>query len=319
MESPSRPHRVVVLALPGVLPLDLGIPLQVFGSWPDAPYALEVCAERPGRVPVHGGPDLYVPDGLESLAAADTVIVPGCAELSPPSPEVGAALRAAAERGARAVSICTGAFVLAAAGLLDGRRATTHWQHAAALAAAYPRVAVDPKVLYVDEGAVLTSAGVAAGLDLCLHLVRSDHGARVANQRARTLVAAPHREGGQAQYIDLPPSAPPGAGLARLHEWVLEHLHLPLSVDGLARRAGVSRRTLIRRFHAGTGLPPMRWLLEARLARARELLESTDLTVEAVARRCGLGTPGNVRALFREHVGVPPSAYRAAFRPPPPP
>ncbi|NUS17232.1 MAG: helix-turn-helix domain-containing protein, partial [Streptomyces sp.] len=202
-------------------------------------------------------------------------------------------------------------------GVLDGRRATTHWQAAAELARRHPRVTVEPKVLYVDEGDVLTSAGVAAGLDLCLHLVRRDHGARAANQRARALVAAPHRAGGQAQFIDLPVRPGSGGGLAGLYEWALLHLDRPLTVDALARRAGLSRRTLIRRFHAETGLPPMRWLLHARLDRARELLECTDLTVEAVAARCGLGTPANLRTLFGNHVGVAPSAYRATFRPAP--
>jgi transcriptional regulator GlxA family with amidase domain len=170
---------------------------------------------------------------------------------------------------------------------------------------------VEPKVLYVDEGDVLTSAGVAAGLDLCLHLIRRDFGARIANQRARMLVAAPHRTGGQAQYIDLP--VRPVDGLTELYEWALSNLHEPLTVDRLAQQAGLSRRTLIRRFNTETGQPPMRWLLDARLSHARELLESTDLTVAAVARRCGLGTPANFRTLFKEHVGVPPSSYRDSF------
>ncbi|RKN44885.1 GlxA family transcriptional regulator [Streptomyces hoynatensis] len=313
--QPSGAHHVVVLVLPGVLALDLGIPLQVFGSWADGPYRLAVCAERPGPVPVHGGPALHVEHGLDRLDAANTVIVPGQAEPATPSAAVCEALARAAARGARMVSICTGAFALAAAGLLDGRRATTHWLYAADLAARHPRVRVQPRVLYVDEGTVLTSAGVAAGLDLCLHLIRRDHGDRMANQRARLLVTAPHRSGGQAQYIDLPVRTGRSGGLKELYEWALGNLHRPLTVDELARRAGVSRRTLIRRFHAETGQPPMRWLLAARLSQARELLESTPLTVEAVARRCGLGTPANFRALFKAHVGVPPSAYRDAFRP----
>ncbi|QFY06548.1 helix-turn-helix domain-containing protein [Nonomuraea phyllanthi] len=312
----SRPsHHVVVLALADVLPLDLGIPLQVFGSWRDGPYELTVCTERPGLVPVHGSPAMSVQDGLTCLESADTVIVPGQADPGPLPAAVRDALAAAAARGARMVSICTGAFVLAAAGLLDGRRATTHWQYAASLARRYPRVTVEPKVLYVDEGEVLTSAGVAAGLDLCLHLIRRDFGARAANQRARTLVTAPHRTGGQAQYIDLPVRPEGSGGLTQLYEWALLNLHQPLTVDRMARQAGMSRRTLIRRFNTETGRPPMRWLLEARLSHARELLESTDLTVEAVARRCGLGTSANFRTLFKEHVGVPPSAYRDTFRP----
>jgi transcriptional regulator GlxA family with amidase domain len=290
--------------------LDLGIPLQVFGSWPDGPYRLTVCAEQPGLVPMGDSPALLVEHGLNCLESADTVIVPGQADPTAPSAAVRDALAASP---ARMVSICTGAFVLAAAGLLDGRRATTHWQYAASLASRYPQVTVEPKVLYVDEGEVLTSAGVAAGLDLCLHLIRRDFGARVANQRARMLVTAPHRAGGQAQYIDLP--VRPSGGLTRLCEWALRNLDQRLTVDQLARQAGMSRRTLIRRFTTETGQPPMRWLLNARLSRARELLESTDLTVESVARRCGLGTSANFRTLFKEHVGVPPSVYRDTFHP----
>ncbi|MFI6316209.1 GlxA family transcriptional regulator [Nonomuraea sp. NPDC050556] len=309
-------HHAVVLALPGVLALDLGIPLQVFGSWQGGPYRLTMCGEKPGLVPMHGGPAVSAEYGLECLRSADTVIVPGQAEPLVPSAAVSDALAAAAARGARMVSICTGAFVLAAAGLLDGRRATTHWQFAASLATRYPQVTVDPKVLYVDEGEVLTSAGVAAGLDLCLHLIRRDFGARAANQRARELVTAPHRSGGQAQYIDLPVRPDRSGGLAQLREWALLNLHRPLTVDELVRRAGMSRRTLIRRFHLETGQPPMRWLLEARLSQARELLEASDLTVDGVARRCGLGTPANFRTLFKEHIGVPPSVYRDTFHPP---
>ncbi|WP_327581829.1 helix-turn-helix domain-containing protein [Nonomuraea sp. NBC_00507] len=304
-----------MLVLANVLPLDLGIPLQVFGSWEGGPYQLTVCAERPGVVPLHGSPALSIEHGLDCLESADTVIVPGQADPGPPSAAVRDALAVSAARGARMVSICTGAFVLAAAGLLDGRHATTHWRYAASLARAYPRVMVEPKVLYIDEGEVLTSAGVAAGLDLCLHLIRRDFGARAANQRARMLVTAPHRAGGQAQYIDLPVQPHRSRGLAQLEEWALLHLDQPLTVNHLAQQTGMSRRTLIRRFNAEIGQPPMRWLLEARLSRARELLESTDLTVEGVARRCGLGTPVNFRTLFKEHVGVPPSVYRDTFHP----
>ncbi|MFF4434435.1 GlxA family transcriptional regulator [Streptomyces sp. NPDC001513] len=311
-------HRVVVVALENVLALDIGIPLQVFGSWPDGPYTLTVCAEQPGLVAMHGGPALSVADGLDDLATADTVIVPGYLEPEAPSAAVSAAFAEAAARGSRMVSICLGAFALAAAGLLDGRRATTHWQYAATLATQYPQVTVRPEALYIDEGRVLTSGGVTAGLDLCLHLIRRDHGTRLANQRARLLVAAPHRMGGQAQFMDLPVLPDPEHGPAPVYEWALRNLHQPLTVDQLARQAGMSRRTLIRRFHADTGRPPMRWLLDARLGLARELLESSDLTVEAVARRCGLGTPANFRTLFKANVGVPPRAYRETFNSAPP-
>ncbi len=303
---------MVVMALENVLALDIGIPWQVFGSWRGGPYTLTVCAERPGPVPMHGGPPLSVAHGLDCLASADTVIVPGYLEPDAPSAEVTAALAGAAERGTRMASICTGAFALAAAGLLDGRRATTHWLYAQALARRYPEVTVVPEDLYIDEGQVLTSGGVSSGLDLCLHLIRRDHGPRLANQLARLLVAAPHRAGGQAPFIDLPVRPEPSDSPA-LYDWALRNLHQPLTVDQLARQAGISRRTLIRRFHTDTGLPPMRWLLDARLTRARELLETGDLTVEAVARHCGLGTPANFRTLFKAHIGVPPSVYRETF------
>ncbi|MFF3074228.1 GlxA family transcriptional regulator [Kitasatospora sp. NPDC057904] len=306
-------HHVVVVALDNVLALDIGIPLQVFGSWPDGPYSMTVCTERPGLVPMHGGPALSVADGLDAVRTADTVIVPGYLEPDPPSAAVTAALVRAAARGSRMVSICSGAFALAAAGLLDGRRATTHWRYAAELARRHRQVTVQPHELYIDEGQVLTSGGVAAGLDLSLHLIRRDYGARLANQRARLLVAAPHRAGGQAQFADLPVAPDASGATMPLYEWALRHLHQPLTVDQLARQAGMSRRTLIRRFHSDTGRPPMSWLLDARLGLARELLESSDLTVEAVARRCGLGTPANFRTLFKAHVGVPPSTYRETF------
>ncbi|MEY9931683.1 transcriptional regulator GlxA family with amidase domain [Catenulispora sp. GP43] len=306
-------HHVVVVALENVLALDIGIPLQVFGSWRDGPYTLTLCTEKPGPVPMHGGHVMSVVEGLDALATADTVIVPGYLEPDTPSAAVTTALAQAAARGTRMISICSGAFALAAAGLLDGRRATTHWRYAAKLAQQYPQVIVQPRELYIDDGDVLTSGGVSAGLDLCLHVVRRDHGARLANQRARLLVAAPHRPGGQAQFIDLPVLPDHPDGPAPIYQWALENLNQPLTVDQLARQAGMSRRTLIRRFHTDTGQPPMRWLLDARLALARELLEAADLTIEAIARRCGLGTPANFRTLFKAHVGVPPRTYRETF------
>jgi transcriptional regulator GlxA family with amidase domain len=282
MPTPLRLHQVAVLALPGVLALDFGIPVHAFGNWDGGPYAMTVCTEIPGPVPLEGAPALLIEHGLEALADADTIVVPGQARPVPPSEQVRAALATAAARGTRMVSICTGAFVLAAAGLLDGRRATTHWQQTAALARDYPAVTVDPDVLYIDEGSVLTSAGVAAGIDLCLHIIRIDAGAMAANQRARAL----------------------------------RHLDEPLSVDQMAREACLSRRTLIRRFHDETGLPPMQWLLGARIDRARELLEASDAPMQIVARRSGLGTPANLRTLFKRHTGVPPSAYRSTFHRP---
>ncbi|WP_331772561.1 helix-turn-helix domain-containing protein (plasmid) [Embleya sp. NBC_00888] len=310
---PGRPHRVVVLAQPGVLALDFGIPIQAFGDWPGSPYTVTVCTEHPGPVPVHGGPALLVEHGLDALAHADTIVVPGLVPPDPPSPPLRTALAAAAARGTRMVSICTGAFLLAGAGLLDGRRATTHWQRVAELARRHPSVLLEPQVLYVDAGDVLTSAGVAAGIDLCLHIIRADLGATVANQRARALVAAPHRAGGQAQFIAHPTPPERGGGLDEVRAWAVRHLDEPLTVDLMARRARLSRRTLIRRFHAETGLPPMQWLLDARIDRARELLEGSDLPMDAVARQSGLGTPANLRILFKRRLGVPPSTYRGTF------
>src|SRR6266699_2585640 len=312
MPVPPRLHQVAVLALPGVLALDFGIPVHAFGNWDGGPYAVTVCTEIPGPVRVEGAPALLIEHGLDALADADTIVVPGQAHPVPPSEPV----RAAAARGTRMVSICTGAFVLAAAGLLDGRRATTHWQQTAALAHDYPAVTVDPNVLYVDEGNVLTSAGVAAGIDLCLHIIRTDAGAMAANQRARALVAAPHRTGGQAQYIDRPALPQRTGALGELRAWALRHLDEPLTVDQMARQACLSRRTLSRRFHDETGLPPMHWLLNARIDRARELLEASDAPVEVVARLSGLGTPANLRSLFKRHTGVPPSTYRSTFHRP---
>lgn len=315
MTALRGPHRVAVLALPGVLALDYGIPVQAFGTWRDGPYVLTVCTDVPGPVPVEAGPALLIEHGLDVLKRADTIVVPGLARPGPPSAEVLGALTAAAGRGARLVSICTGAFALAAAGVLDGRRATTHWAYAARLAREYPAVTVEPRSLYVDEGSVLTSAGVAAGIDLCLHIIRTDVGAAAANQCARNMVAAPHRSGGQAQYIDRPAlPARGGGGLDEVRAWALGRLDEPLTVASLAHRASLSRRTLIRRFHEETGQPPMRWLLDARIDRARELLESCDVPMETVARLCGLGTTANLRTLFKRHLGVPPSAYRDTFQ-----
>lgn len=313
--GPPAPHRVAVLALDAVLPLDLGIPAQVFAERPDTPYRLTLCGPAPGPVRTTSGFTVHAPAGLGELRRADTIIVPGFEPhlRTPPGPVL-EALADAHARGRRVVSICTGAFALAAAGLLDGRAATTHWQHAGELAGRYPRVRVDRDVLYVDEGEVLTSAGVAAGIDLCLHIVRRDLGAAASNRVARTLVAAPHRDGGQAQYISrgVAPAAT-GTSLAPTREWALSRLDHPLTVARLAAHARVSERTFARRFLAETGTTPLRWLLTARVDRARELLESGDLSVEQVAERCGLGSGANLRLHFRRFVGTTPTAYRRTF------
>ena len=303
-----------MLAIGEVVAFDLAIATQVFGHRDEDLYALEVCGEAPGPVPTSTGFALLVPAGLDALARADTVVVPGYVPRPGAlSPALLDALRAAAARGARMVSICTGAFALAHAGLLDGRRATTHWQHAAALAARFPRVTVDEDVLFVDEGRVLTSAGVAAGIDLCLHIVRGDHGTEAANRTARRMVVSPLREGGQAQYVTAPVAAVPGGGLAATRTWMLQHLGEPLAVADCARHAGWSGRSFARRFSAETGTSPLRWLHAQRVLEARRLLESTDLSVEEVAVRCGFGTSTALRQHFRRLTRTTPTAYRRAW------
>jgi transcriptional regulator GlxA family with amidase domain len=308
------PHRVVALIANEVVAFDLAIPDQVFGREPEL-YAWAVCAPGARSVPTETGFDVLVPHGLEALAGADTVIVPGIGDRAWPLPEAALdALRGAAERGARVASICTGAFVLAAAGLLDGRRATTHWRYAALLARQFPRVTVDPGVLYVDDGDVLTSAGVAAGIDLCLHIVRRDHGAVVANRVARRMVVAAYRDGGQAQYVERPLPAQAGGGLAATRAWMEERLSQPLTVEAMARHAGYSPRSFARRFRAETGTTPLQWLIGRRVAEAQRLLEGSDCAVEEVATRCGFGGAVALRQHFGRVVGTSPTAYRRTFR-----
>jgi transcriptional regulator GlxA family with amidase domain len=307
-------HRVVALALRDVVAFDLSIPAQVFGHRDERNrYAFEVCTEVPGLVPSTSGYAIEVRRGLEAMAAADTVVVPGYAPYDRPRPDVCEALREAAKRGTRMVSVCTGAFALAGAGLLDGRRAATHWRDAGELAARYPAVTVDPHVLYVDEGQVLTSAGLAAGIDLCIHLVRSDHGMEAAARVARRMVVAPYRAGGQAQFLQRP-LPPAGAGLATTCEWMLRQLAEPITVQDLARRTGWSPRTFARRFVAETGETPLRWLAMQRLYEARRLLESTDLPVDQVAARSGLGTAANLRLHLARELSTTPTAYRRSYQ-----
>jgi transcriptional regulator GlxA family with amidase domain len=307
----SSSHRVAVLALESVVAFDMATPAQVFRG----PYAFELCAVAPGPVPTSSGFSVVADHGLEALERADTVIVPGYDTIDrPPPARALEALRAAHARGARTVSICTGAFALAHAGLLDGRPATTHWRYAAYLAERFPAIDVDPDVLYVDDGDVLTSAGVAAGIDLCLHLVRCDHGADVAAKVARRIVVAPHRDGGQAQFLERP--LPTGAddGLAATRAWALEHLDRPLDVAALARHAAVSERTFARRFRAETGTTPLQWLLAQRVREAERLLEQTGLPVEEIAARCGFGTAASLREHFARANATTPTAYRRTFR-----
>ncbi|UKD52980.1 helix-turn-helix domain-containing protein [Amycolatopsis sp. FU40] len=305
-------HRVAVLALDGVLPLDLAIPAQVFQARPQTRYEMSLCALGP-TVPTSAGFELAAEGGVEELRAADTVIVPGYDPIRE-TPEAAIELLAEArDRGRRVVSICTGAFALASAGILDGLHATTHWEYIDEFEREYPSVQVDRDVLYVDEGDVLTSAGVCCGIDLCLHIVRRDLGAAVANRIARGLVAAPHREGGQAQYVPAPLADAGDASLSATREWALQRLDESLSIRLLARHAGMSQRTFLRRFAEETGTTPLQWLLNARLGKARELLETTDCSVDRVARDCGLGTPANLRLHFRRTLGTTPTAYRRAF------
>jgi transcriptional regulator GlxA family with amidase domain len=307
-------HTVVALALPAVEPFDLAIPAQVFGDRIQASrYRFTVCSPTPGLVASTIGYAVAAEHDLGVLEAADTVVVPGYMPLDDPGEEVCAALRLAAARGTRVVSVCTGAFALAAAGLLDHRRAATHWQYAGQLAARYPAVTVDPDVLWADEGNVLTSAGLAAGIDLCVQLVRADYGSEVAIDVARHMVVAPHREGGQAQWLQRP-MLPPGQSLAGTCEWALEHLAETLTVAVLASHAGWAPRTFSRRFVAETGIAPLRWLTAARVREARRLLEVSDLPVEIVAARTGLGSAANLRLHLARDAGATPTAYRAAYQ-----
>ncbi|MGI5466305.1 GlxA family transcriptional regulator [Streptomyces sp. CA-132043] len=312
-----RPHRVVALLNPPQSPFELSCASEVFGTAPqDEPprYSFGICTEHPGRLPTTAGYAMVVDAGLEALEQADTVIVPGWQPPGAPAPPaVTAALRTAHRRGARIVAICTGAFVLAQTGLLDGRRATTHWRSAPRLAAAFPKVHIDQDVLFVDHGDVATSAGTGAGIDLCLHLVRSDHGAAYAARIAGAMVLPPHREGSQLQYAARPTPAKTNESLAPLLEWATSRLDTRLTLDRLAERAGLSSRTLARRFTEQLGTSPGQWLLDQRIDAARVLLEQTDLPVEAIAARVGLTSAVNLRRRFRAHLGTTPGAYRRTF------
>ncbi len=307
----------VVLALyDGALLFEAAAACEVFGvdrGLADPWYDFRVCG--PPQARLGGWLRIDTPHGLDALADADTVVVAACGDIeADPPADLVDAVRAAHDRGARLVSLCTGAFVLAAAGVLDGRRATTHWAHTAALADRYPRIEVDPDVLYTDEGTVLTSAGKAAGMDLCLHIVTTDYGAAVANALARRLVVPPHRAGGQAQFIAAPAAADAGHALADLLHWVRGRLHQPLTVPDLARQANMSTRNLARRFTAATGVTPLRWLHTQRIHRAQELLETTDDSIEHIAAGTGMGTAATLRRHFHRALGVPPETYRRTFR-----
>ncbi len=278
-------------------------------------YRVVLCSERPGRpLLANNGIRIIADAGLKTLVCADTIIVPGWLDINdaPPNPLLGA-LRRAHQRGARIASICSGAFILAAAGLLDGRRATAHWAQTERLSRKYPAIRVDPNVLYIDDGDVLTSAGRAAGLDLCLHIVRKDYGAEVANRVAQRLVIPPHREGGQAQFIPRPVHKSVGDALAALLAWAQRHLDQELTIASLASQARMSRRTFIRRFEDATGLAPGEWVVQARLSRARELLETTRVAIESVATATGFGSADALRHHFRLRLGTSPVRYRSVL------
>jgi transcriptional regulator GlxA family with amidase domain len=309
-------HRVGVLVLDGAKALDVGIAAHVFAKRPSMPYEVRVCGEHTGTVDGWNGLAYAVSHGLETLSWADTILVPGYrnpADTST-SPKVIEALRIAYARGTRIAAISTGAFTLAAAGLLDGRRATTHWHYTHVMQDRYPEIDVDENVLFVDAGQVLTSAGAASGIDLCLHLIRRDHGVGLANHVGRRLVSAPYRAGGQAQYVPHSIPEPLGDAFANTRAWALEHLRDELTLTTLAKQANVSPRTFSRRFTADTGITPMQWILRARIDHARELLERTDLTVTQIAETTGLGSDTNLRRHFGSIVGTSPTTYRNAFQ-----
>ncbi|MET9515264.1 helix-turn-helix domain-containing protein [Streptomyces sp. NPDC002994] len=297
--------------------LAVGLVAEVFGvrgqGLPTFDFTL--CTDRPGQVLTDVGVPLTITHGLDRLAAADLVIALPWADFrTPPAPAVLAALSAAQERGSLVAAHCVGAFALAAAGLLDGRRATTHWRFAELLAGRHPDVVVEADALYVDEGRIITGAGAAAGFDLCLHLLRREYGAATANAIARDLVLPSHRDGGQAQYLAAPaPEDCQDDRLAEVLTWAREHLHQPLPVAELARRALMSRRSFARRFAAATGTTPHAWLRNLRLSSAEELLETTDLPVEEIARRVGYGSAAVLREQFVRRRGVPPRSYRRSF------
>jgi transcriptional regulator GlxA family with amidase domain len=312
-------HRVVTVAQDGCLLLDVAIPVHVFDYHGDDRYRHTLAGYGPRMIRTSTGLPLATQGGLRLLEDADTIVVPGYDDVyrRPPDPLL-RALRRAAHRGVRLVSICTGAFTLAWSGLLEGRPVTTHWLVCDVLAQMFPGVRVDTGVLYIDDGDVLTSAGVAAGLDLCLHVVRKDHGARVAAEIARRTVVAPHRDGGQAQFIHHPlPQPGDEASLAPVMTWALDHVHERLDLPRLAAEAMMSVRNFSRRFRLETGATPLQWLLAQRVARARELLEATNLTVETVAHRCGFTDAPTLRRHFARQTGTTPRAYRAAFAPRP--
>lgn len=312
------PLEVAVLAYDGLCTFEFGIAVEIFGlprpefefPW----YRHRIVAADPGPLRAMGGIQVLADDGLEALESAGTIIVPGWRDRAePPSAELVGALQRAHGQGARLLSICSGVFVLAATGLLDGRRATTHWRYAEELGRRFPAIEVDPQVLYVDSGQLITSAGSAAGIDACLHLVARDFGAQIANTVARRLVMSPQRGGGQVQFIPAPVASAPRHDLSGLLDWARLRLDEPLSVAQLAGRVAMSERTFLRRFSDATGMTPKAWLQHERMTRARELLESSAESVERIAERCGFRTVESFRNAFRSSAGLAPSLYRERF------
>ncbi|WP_330475736.1 GlxA family transcriptional regulator [Terrabacter sp. C0L_2] len=309
---------IAVIAQEPVATFELGVLCEVFGidRTDDGVPAFDfrVCSARPGEpLRTTTGLSVIAPHPLEAARGADLVAIPGGAVDGPYDPEVLDLLRDTAARGGRVLSVCSGAFQLAAAGLLDGRECTTHWRHAARLAEKHPRACVDLDVLYVEDGPVLTSAGTAAGIDACLHLVRTELGSEVATRIARRMVVPPHRSGGQRQFVETPVPTEPCEGLQDVMEWVAERLDEEHSIPSLARRAAMSERTFARRFTAEVGTTPHKWLTSQRVLRARHLLESTDLDIERIARESGFATAAVLRHHFQRQIGIPPVAYRRAF------
>lgn len=309
-------HRVVVISTPPVSMFNIAIPEMLFSKVEvdgEPGYETVYATLEPGPVRTSGGLDVHIPGGLELIDTADTVILAGAGSREEPDPRIVAALRRASADGRRIASICTGAFALAEAGLLDGRAATTYWTYTGELGDRYPSVDLQKDVLFVQDGPVLTSSGYAAGIDLCLHIIRTDYGAAVANHVARLTLVAPVRPGGQTQFTDTPLPPERGVSFACTRAWAMQHLDEPLTLTDLARNGGVSVRTLSRRFHAETGLSPLQWLLHQRIERARELLETTTLPMDQVARASGLGTADSMRQHIQRRLGLTPSAYRASF------
>ncbi|HIG21916.1 helix-turn-helix domain-containing protein [Henriciella sp.] len=316
----SLPHRVVVLAYDRLWPLEFGIAVEIFG-WPRPEflgvdwYDFAVAGPK-GEIRSLGGMTMKPDLGYEAAAGADTLIIPAWRDVNERPPEdMLLAVRVAAQRGARLVSFCTGAFVLAHAGVLSGRRATTHWRDFDQLAQAFPDIELIDDVLYVDDGDVISSAGSSAAVDCSLHIIRGDYGGEIANKVARSLVTPPHRDGGQSQYIEAPYQERAGQSVGVVLDWAREHLHEPIDISDMAEAAGMSGRTFLRRFRDGTGTTPLKWLRRERVLRAMRLLEKTEISLGDIADQCGFGSVETFRTAFRDIAGVAPYSYRKRFDP----